>query len=315
VLAALSLVPLSAQESEPAQYPSSATDADRYGPIVSNLSFEPLGPGDLVYVAVGNCQEISRSYRVSLSGTLTLPLLKEPIQVSGKLPSEIDKDVERQLRDQKILVDPVVSVAVMEYRSRLVNVVGAVKLPTSFQALGNTRLLDAISKAQGLGPDAGPEILVLRKGELEPLHIQAKALMSSGDPALNVELHGGEEVRVPEAPKIYVMGNVKTPGIYPMNDPDGCTVLKALALSQGLLPYSQKTAYVYRVVPGAPKRQQILVAVNDILKKHTDDFQLQANDILYVPDSSFKRNGANVLDRISGFGSSIGVESVVFGHL
>ncbi len=39
-----------------------------------------------------------------------------------------------------------------------------------------------------------------------------KQLMTGSDPGLNVPLEGGEEIRVPEARKIYVVGNVKKPG-------------------------------------------------------------------------------------------------------
>jgi polysaccharide export outer membrane protein len=79
--------------------------------MLTNLSFEPVGPGDLVYVSVANSPEITRSYRISPDGTLILALLKAPIAASGKLPSEMEKEIAHQIRDQKILVDPVVCVA------------------------------------------------------------------------------------------------------------------------------------------------------------------------------------------------------------
>jgi len=44
--------------------------------------------------------------------------------------------------------------------------------------------------------------------------------------------------------KIYVVGNVKKPGIYEFDAKDGITVLQAIAMSQGLLPYAQKQAYI-----------------------------------------------------------------------
>ena len=41
------------------------------------------------------------------------------------------------------------------------------------------------------------------------------------------------------------MGNVKMPGAFSMEDTES-TVLKILALSQGLMPYAGKEAYIYR---------------------------------------------------------------------
>ena len=42
---------------------------------------------------------------------------------------------------------------------------GAVKAPLTFQALGKTTLLEALTRAQGLSEDAGPEILLTRPAE------------------------------------------------------------------------------------------------------------------------------------------------------
>ena len=83
-----------------------------------------------------------------------------------------------------IVVDPFVTVAVVEYASRPINVTGAVHKPLTFQAVGPVTLLDAIARAEGLNTDAGPEILVSRPGP-DPTEeagrivqrIPAKALM------------------------------------------------------------------------------------------------------------------------------------------
>ena len=44
--------------------------------------------------------------------------------------------------------------------------------------------------------------------------ISVKALVDGADPEMNVKLTGGEEIRVPEAGKIFVVGNVKKPGRF-----------------------------------------------------------------------------------------------------
>src|SRR4030095_9083764 len=62
----------------------------------------------------------------------------------------------------------------------------------------------------------------------------------AADPDMNVRLSGGEEIRVPEASKIYVVGSVKRPGAFPLRDAADTSVLKLLALAEGLAPYSGK---------------------------------------------------------------------------
>jgi polysaccharide biosynthesis/export protein len=118
------------------------------GPAWSgNLGFEPVGSGDLVYISVTGSPDLSRSSRVTEDGKLTLPLLREGVPVAGLTPSKIAQAVSAALVREKVLIEPVVSVSVLEYRSRHVSVVGAVRMPSNFQAIGNMRLLDAIARA------------------------------------------------------------------------------------------------------------------------------------------------------------------------
>ena len=65
-------------------------------------------------------------------------------------------------------MDPVVKVTVVEYHSRPIAVMGAVKLPLTFQAVGVVTLLDALAKAGGLNDLAGTEILVTRSQDKRP---------------------------------------------------------------------------------------------------------------------------------------------------
>ena len=52
-------------------------------------------------------------------------------------------------------------------------------------------------------------------GEVE--RIPVKRCMNDADPR-STFLHGGEEIRVPEAGKIFVVGNVHKPGAFPVRD-------------------------------------------------------------------------------------------------
>jgi polysaccharide export outer membrane protein len=189
-------------------------------------------------------------------------------------------------------------------------------MPATFQAVGDMRLVDAIARAQGLTPDAGPEVIVSfpsdKNGEKEPLHISLRALMTAKDSSLNIVLKGGEEIRVPEAQKLFIVGNVKMPGSFPLSDLDGSTVMKALALTQGALPFSAKRAYVYRLIGTTGKREEIPIELREILHRKAPDVALQANDILYIPDNPRMRLTANALDRMTGFGSSIATGLIVW---
>ena len=93
--------------------------------------------------------------------------------------------------------------------------------------------------------DAGAEILVTRRqpgpegGTISLVQrIPVKGLIDAADPELNIPLMGGEEIRVPEAGRVFVVGNVKKPGAYTVQDSADTTVLKLLALSEGLAPFA-----------------------------------------------------------------------------
>jgi len=276
--------------------------------LTGSVGSEPVAAGDLVYLSVSGAPELTRSYRISADGQIALPMLKEGIEIAGFTPDQIVQAVTFRLKEKRILKAPIVVAEVMEYRSRLVSVVGSVKSPTMVQAIGNTKLLDAIARAQGLTPEAGPEIIVTRPSsggsEKQSIHISAKALFSGADPSLNVALHGGEVIQVPEAPKLFILGNVKTPGVYPLTEQGGSTVMKALALSQGTLTFTARKAYVYRLKTDSPERQEIEIDLAQILHRKSPDVALQANDILYVPENAKMKLSATVLQSFSGFGAS-----------
>jgi polysaccharide export outer membrane protein len=274
----------------------------------NNLGDEPVGPGDLLYIAVTGASELSRSYRVSPEGAITLPMAKASVMVSGQTPAAVARTVTADLVQERILVAPIVSVEVLDYRSRRISVVGAVHSPAVIEAIGEMKLLDAIARAQGIAPEAGPEVIVSRNdsanGKPETVRISIKDLLSGNNPDLNIALHGGEEIRVPEAPKLFVVGNVRTPGTYPLNEMGGTTVLKALAMSQGVLPFTAKNAYVYREVAGAAARQEIMVPLREIMHRNSPDMPLAPGDILYIPENGKLHASADVLGKIAPFGTS-----------
>ena len=196
-------------------------------------------------------------------------------------------------------MDPIVTVTIVEYQSWPVNVGGAVKNPLVFQATQPIPLLDAIARAGGMREDAGSDIIVSqqfcgRKATRVTQTIPVRKLIDNADPSLNVLLHGGEEVLVPEALKIYVVGNVKKPGAYPVRNDEETTILQLLALSEGLAPYSAKIAYLYRRAPSGTKTE-VPIELAKIMKRKSPDVLLQANDILYVPDNNGKRLTAETL--------------------
>jgi len=233
------------------------------------------------------------------------------------LPKDIEPLVAEELKREQLFVDPYVTVTVVEYHSRPISVNGAVKVPTIFQAVGSVTLLDALARAGGVVPDqAGPEILVTKPngntGTESIQRIPVKALISGADPDLNIRLTGGEEVRVPDVGKFIVAGNVNKPGTYPLLDGQSNTVITAIAQAQGTSQYFSHTAYLYRYDEKGVSHE-ILIPLQDILKRKKPDMTLQAKDVLYVPDSSGRRLGQTMATTMTGMGVSAAMSLIYLG--
>jgi polysaccharide export outer membrane protein len=288
-----------------------------------NLPAQRLGVDDLISVSVYDAQELTRSIRVEQDGAIWLPLLREGIKAAGLFPRDLETSIAEALRAEQILVDPIVKVTVAEYHSRPIAVMGAVKKPLTFQAVGAVTLLDALAKAEGLSADAGTEVIVSRPpaspngegGDKAALleRISLIRLLRDADPAVNSILHGGEEIRVPEAGKIFVVGNVRKPGAFPVRDAADHSVLKLVALSEGLMPYASNEAYIYRRNDSGGK-QEIVIPLARIMGRKEPDIPLQVDDVLYIPDNKTRRNAATIIDRITSFGSSTASGVLIWGH-
>ncbi|MBK9169830.1 MAG: SLBB domain-containing protein [Bryobacterales bacterium] len=287
--------------------------------LPANLPAQKIGPNDLISVAVYEAPEFSRTVRVGADGFIRLPMVRNRIQAEERLPAELEVAVAAALQEEELILDPFVTVAILEYQSRPISVAGAVRKPVTFQAAETMTLLEALARAEGLGPDAGSEILISRpvkKGAApgEPHYIQripVKGLIDEADPELNVLLHGGEEIRVPDVGRVFVVGNVRKPGAFPLRDAGETSVLKLLALSEGLLPYANKQAFIYRREASGTKNE-IQIELKQIMDRKAPDVPLLADDVLYVPDATGRRAAMNAIERLVLFGSTAGATALIW---
>jgi polysaccharide export outer membrane protein len=293
-----------------------ATEPDR----IANLPAQKIGPRDLIAVQVYDSPELTRTVRVDSDGIVRLPMLKQRIKAEGSLPSELETLVAKAYLDEGVIVDPVVTITVAEYGSRPISVAGSVKNPLTFQASAPVTLLEALTRAGGLTAEAGPEILVTRSqpgtdGHATQLiqRISVRSLIDLADRDANLKLTGGEEVRVPGAGRVFVVGNVKRPGAYMVQEGAETSVLKVLALAEGLSQFSSKQAYIYRREASGSKNE-IPIELNKIMDRKAPDAPLLADDVLYIPDNHGKRLGLAALEKLLMFGSTAGATALIYGQ-
>ena len=283
-----------------------------------NLPAQPVGPNDLLSVSVYDSPELSRTVRIGADGYVRLPMLKQRIKANGLLPADLETAIAGALKDEQLLIDPFVTVTIAEYHSRPIAVNGAVKMPLVFQADGPITLLEALARAQGLSEIAGSEVLVSQPQmgpDDKPItltrRIPVKSLINDADPAYNVKLTGGEEVRVPEVGRIYVVGNVKTPGAFPAKNVTDTTVLQMIALAGGLSPYYMKEAHIYRQEGNGPKNE-IPVPLEKIMQTKGAGCSpnCQRHSVRIPDNKTFRRLTLGTIEKAVGVGAVLGAASI-----
>jgi polysaccharide export outer membrane protein len=250
-----------------------------------------IGPQDLLEINVLGAQEFNKlQVRVSEDGDMTLPLLGT-VAVNNLTKSEVETKL-ADLLGAKYLLNPQVSVFILEYRSKRVSVIGAVEKAGPYELLGPLTLLDIISEAGGLSADAAKEIIVIRKlpgGGNTALHISIEELFYLGDAKLNIPLEPGDVINVPvdRIVMIYVWGQVKSPGALEVKKSSLPTLTQAIAQAGGFTSRAAKGSVKIRRKDASGKEQEIKVNVKDILKGAIKDIQLEENDTVYVSETIF----------------------------
>lgn len=282
----------------------------------ANLPAQPIAPNDLLAISVYGAPELTRTVRVGAEGAIRLPMLKRKIDAAGLMPGVLEERIAKALEQEEILVDPAVTVTIAQYHSRPISVAGAVKHPLTFQVSRPITVLEALARAEGVTEEAGAEILITRPSEAigeTPLveRVPVKALIDTGDSPWNLILNGGEELRVPPVGRVFVVGNVKRPGAFRIDDPFGMTVLKALAMAEGLTPYSTNQAYIYHHLDGTS--QEVAVDLRKIMDRKAPDVPLGSSDIFYIPDNRTRRATMNAIEKAIGFATATASGALILG--
>ncbi len=130
-----------------------------------------LGPDDQVTVRVLDLEEFNGgggantkefAYRIDLRGMVNLPMIGR-MKAAGQTVEQLEAAVAERLKEY--LKTPSVTVAVVEYKSQPISVIGQVTTPGVHQLQGRKTLLEVISVVGGLKPDAGHQIKITRKIE------------------------------------------------------------------------------------------------------------------------------------------------------
>lgn len=108
-----------------------------------------LSPNDFLELRVYQEEDLTTKFRVAKDGTVNLPLIGV-VQVGGRTVDQSTRLI-RELFDKDYLVNPQVTLTVVEYAKRRFTVLGQVQKPGSFEFPNeeNVTLLQAVAMAGG----------------------------------------------------------------------------------------------------------------------------------------------------------------------
>ncbi len=327
------LVPALVQGQEPTQS-APVSQAPRSDPSVDSQGIRNylLGPGDVLDVRIFGQPDLNSTAEVDSDGNLSsLPFLETPIPAKCRNEKQVQKDI--AIAYGKYIKNPQVSVRISERKSRPpATVFGAVRQPTRVQMQRKVRLNELMAVSGGFTERAAGTIQIVHseplmcpepgeEAEAAPIDwtkMELKVIKISdlrlGKVEANPVVRPGDYILVTEAEPVYITGSVVSPqGIYMR---EHLTLGRALAMVGGARKEAKITdVRIYRQDPVSTEQQTLHVDFSAIKKNQKPDVQLQAYDIIDVPEAgmlSTGRLGQTLLSAVTGsFGSAISTSGAI----
>ncbi len=134
--------------------------------LTANATPLLLGPGDDLEITVYGAPDLSGRARINETGNITMPLIGY-VRLAGLSTSEAEAAIEAQLRQNKIVNDPQVSIYAKDFTSSGISVAGEVGKPGFYSALGPHRLFDVLQLAGGTTERASSTVTISHRGQTD----------------------------------------------------------------------------------------------------------------------------------------------------
>ena len=277
-----------------------------------------LGPGDRIQVNVFGYEEFTDLFKIILQdGNITLPLIGS-YRAAGKTTEAIQKEL-TTLLEKNYLVDPLVTVNLVNLRPVIVNVAGEVERPgpiqidslttglgAGFEAERSRRLPTvslALITAGGVTRRADISQIELRRsiggGKSVTTTINFWDALQSGALVQDLPLQDGDSIFVPplvadttldpkllarstlapETVRVRVAGEVKRPGEVEVTPESSLSSAVAIAGGPTIDADLEEVRFIRLNEEGIVVEQEI------DLSTLTDNYQIQEGDVIYVPRS------------------------------
>jgi polysaccharide export outer membrane protein len=161
-----------------------------------------VGPLDFLQIFVWRNPDLSISVPVRPDGRISVPLI-EDLEVTGKTPTQLARDIEKQLG--VFIQNPIVTVIVTSFVGPFqdqVRVIGEAARPQALPYRDTMTLLDVMIAVGGITDfAAGNRATITRvvEGEQRQFRVRLDDLLRDGDIQANVKVLPGDILTIPEA--------------------------------------------------------------------------------------------------------------------
>ena len=242
----------------------------------STVSDYVVGPQDVLMITSYDQADLSGKFAVESDGTFTYPLIGR-FRAGGLTLRQVENGLKRRLTDEGFFKNPQITVAVEQYKSQKIFIVGEVRSPGTYPLSGGMSLVEALARAGSTTPSASGEAIIVHQNDqnssgpilstpgaaADLTHVNLKDLQN-GIFSENAALRDGDTVFVLRAESVYVFGQVRTPGAYALQQKN-TTVLQALSLAGGVADRGTTNRIrIVRMVKS--QKKELKVKLDDIVQ-------------------------------------------------
>jgi polysaccharide biosynthesis/export protein len=242
-----------------------------------------LEHGDLIVVHLFGTSDYAPTVRLSLDGSVQLPLVGL-IHLEGLSLHEAQDLIAERLTSAGMYRNPQVSIQIMESPNQTITVTG--ELHAILPAIGQKRLYDVLAAAGGLTPTASHTVTINRPGVDQPIIVDLGNNPATSARA-DVPIFAQDTIVVARVGVIYLLGAFAHQGVVPLQQNSPLTLMQAAALGGGT-GWEGKFNDLKIIRTVGPERQVVTVDIKKIYKGLAPDPILQTDDIILLPSSAMK---------------------------
>jgi len=243
----------------------------------------PLRPGDIITVRIYDVPDYAYPERINRDGTATIPLLGI-VPLAGLTVTQAEAYLAEKFEAAGMFHDPLVLIQTSDGPGQNITVIG--ETHGVVPALGAPRLMEVLSATGGLPPTVSHVITINRIGVDKPIVVDL-GIEPARSARANIPVFAGDTIITTRVGIVYVLGAFKSTGTVQLNSYSPLTLTQLTALSGGTV-FTGRFDDLRIIRTVGNHRTVARFDIKKVINGKSPDPLIQANDIVYLPNSTLK---------------------------